>query len=61
MSAMYAKQMAGDFKHRDRIEPTLSAEVKHLIKRCLDPNPETRYSMKKVLASAWFKLQSHPS
>ncbi|QCD80517.1 CBL-interacting serine/threonine-protein kinase 6 [Vigna unguiculata] len=49
--AMYKKIYRGDFK----CPPWFSAEARRLVTRLLDPNPNTRISISKVMESSWFK------
>ncbi|KAK7329945.1 hypothetical protein VNO77_24127 [Canavalia gladiata] len=51
MVAMYKKIYRGDFK----CPPWLSLEARRLITKLLDPNPNTRISISKVMESCWFK------
>ncbi|CAJ1944813.1 unnamed protein product [Sphenostylis stenocarpa] len=49
--AMYKKIYRGDFK----CPPWFSVEARRLVTRLLDPNPNTRISICKVMESSWFK------
>jgi len=49
--AMYKKIYRGDFK----CPPWFSVEARRLVTRLLDPNPNTRISISKVVESSWFK------
>ncbi|XP_073031286.1 CBL-interacting serine/threonine-protein kinase 6-like [Primulina eburnea] len=52
--AMYRKIYRGDFK----CPPWFSPESRKLITKMLDPNPNTRISIAKILNSSWFKKKS---
>lgn len=49
--AMYRKIYRGDFK----CPPWLSSEARKLITKMLDPNPNSRISIAKIMSSSWFK------
>ncbi|XP_044471922.1 CBL-interacting serine/threonine-protein kinase 6-like [Mangifera indica] len=49
--AMYRKIYRGDFK----CPPWFSPEARRLITKLLDPNPNTRISISKIMESSWFK------
>ncbi|KAJ4958192.1 hypothetical protein NE237_025303 [Protea cynaroides] len=49
--AMYKKIHRGDFK----CPPWFSSESRRLISKLLDPNPNTRITIAKVMESTWFK------
>ena len=49
--AMYKKIYRGDFK----CPPWFSSESRRLITKLLDPNPNTRITISKVMDSSWFK------
>ncbi|KAE8714010.1 CBL-interacting protein kinase 5 [Hibiscus syriacus] len=49
--SMYRKIYGGDFK----CPPWLSPEARRLITKLLDPNPNTRITISKVMESSWFK------
>ena len=49
--AMYKKIYRGDFK----CPPWFSAEARRLITKLLDPNPNTRITISKIMESPWFK------
>lgn len=49
--AMYKKIYRGDFK----CPPWISLEARRLIAKLLDPNPNTRISISKIMESSWFK------
>ncbi|CAH9086592.1 unnamed protein product [Cuscuta epithymum] len=49
--AMYKKIYRGDFK----CPPWFSPESRKLVTKMLDPNPESRISIAKIMASPWFK------
>ncbi|XP_061375732.1 CBL-interacting serine/threonine-protein kinase 6-like [Gastrolobium bilobum] len=49
--AMYKKIYKGDFK----CPPWFSLEARRLITKLLDPNPNTRISISKIMDSSWFK------
>ncbi|XP_047330332.1 CBL-interacting serine/threonine-protein kinase 6-like [Impatiens glandulifera] len=48
---MYRKIYKGEFK----CPPWLSSESRKLISKLLDPNPETRITISKIMESSWFK------
>jgi 5'-AMP-activated protein kinase catalytic alpha subunit len=48
---MYKKIYRGDFK----CPPWFSLEAKRLITKLLDPNPNTRITISKIMDSSWFK------
>lgn len=48
---MYRKIGKGDFKFPNWFAP----EVRRLVSKMLDPNPNTRISMPKIMESSWFK------
>jgi 5'-AMP-activated protein kinase catalytic alpha subunit len=48
---MYKKIYRGDFK----CPPWFSLEAKRLITKLLDPNPNTRITISKIMDSTWFK------
>ncbi|KAK8482605.1 hypothetical protein V6N13_144993 [Hibiscus sabdariffa] len=49
--SMYKKIYRGDFK----CPPWFSPEARRLITKLLDPNPNTRITISKVMDSTWFK------
>uniref|UniRef100_A0A5B6ZW74 non-specific serine/threonine protein kinase n=2 Tax=Davidia involucrata TaxID=16924 RepID=A0A5B6ZW74_DAVIN len=49
--AMYRKIYRGDFK----CPPWFSSEARRLITKLLDPNPNTRITVEKIMDSPWFK------
>ncbi|XP_028123237.1 CBL-interacting serine/threonine-protein kinase 6-like [Camellia sinensis] len=49
--AMYRKIYRGDFK----CPPWFSPESRRLITKLLDPNPNTRINIAKIMDSSWFK------
>lgn len=49
--AMYKKIHRGDF----RCPPWFSSDVRRLITKLLDPNPNTRITVAKIVQSSWFK------
>ncbi|GAA0182946.1 hypothetical protein Leryth_010329 [Lithospermum erythrorhizon] len=49
--AMYNKIHRGDFK----CPPWFSSETRRLITKMLDPNPNSRISISKIMESVWFK------
>ncbi|XP_042482192.1 CBL-interacting serine/threonine-protein kinase 6-like [Macadamia integrifolia] len=49
--AMYRKIYRGDFK----CPPWFSSEARRLITKLLDPNPNTRITIAKVMETSWFK------
>lgn len=49
--AMYRKIYRGDFK----CPPWFSSEARRLITKLLDPNPNTRATIEKIMDSSWFK------
>lgn len=49
--AMYRKIYRGDFK----CPPWFSSEARRLITKLLDPNPNTRITISKIMDSPWFK------
>ncbi|XP_019170795.1 PREDICTED: CBL-interacting serine/threonine-protein kinase 6 [Ipomoea nil] len=49
--AMYRKIYRGDFK----CPPWLSSEARKLITKMLDPNPNSRITIAKIMSSSWFK------
>ncbi|KAF8407245.1 hypothetical protein HHK36_006372 [Tetracentron sinense] len=49
--AMYKKIYRGDFK----CPPWFSSESRRLITKLLDPNPNTRITMAKLMETSWFK------
>ncbi|KAK7265105.1 hypothetical protein RJT34_32721 [Clitoria ternatea] len=49
--AMYKKIYRGDFK----CPPWFSTEARRLIGKLLDPNPNTRIGISKIMESSWFK------
>ncbi|XP_059637771.1 CBL-interacting serine/threonine-protein kinase 6-like [Cornus florida] len=49
--SMYRKIYKGDFK----CPPWFSSESRRLITKLLDPNPNTRISIAKIMGSSWFK------
>ncbi|XP_027359648.1 CBL-interacting serine/threonine-protein kinase 6-like isoform X2 [Abrus precatorius] len=49
--AMYKKIYRGDFK----CPPWFSSEARRLITKLLDPNPNTRITISKIMDSSWFK------
>ncbi|KAH0915453.1 hypothetical protein HID58_029899 [Brassica napus] len=51
---MYRKIYRGDFK----CPGWLSSDARKLVTKLLDPNPNTRISIDKVMDSAWFKKHS---
>ncbi|MFS7968913.1 putative protein kinase CAMK-CAMKL-CHK1 family [Helianthus anomalus] len=51
ISKMYKKISKAEYKCPHSFPP----EVRRLLKRILDPNPNTRISMKKIMENSWFK------
>nr|GLL34341.1 CBL-interacting serine/threonine-protein kinase 6 [Ipomoea trifida] len=49
--AMYRKIYRGDFK----CPPWLSSDARKLITKMLDPNPNSRITIAKIMSSSWFK------
>jgi len=49
--ALYKKIYRGDFK----CPPWFSSEARRLITKLLDPNPNTRITISKIMDSSWFK------
>ncbi|KAJ4954050.1 hypothetical protein NE237_030882 [Protea cynaroides] len=49
--AMYKKIYRGDFK----CPPWFSTEARRLVTKLLDPNPDTRITIAKVMETPWFK------
>ncbi|XP_076890919.1 CBL-interacting serine/threonine-protein kinase 6-like [Bidens hawaiensis] len=49
--AMYKKIYRGDFK----CPPWFSSDARRLITKLLDPNPNSRITISKIMDSAWFK------
>ncbi|KAJ7979619.1 Non-specific serine/threonine protein kinase [Quillaja saponaria] len=49
--SMYRKIYRGDFK----CPPWLTSEARRLITKLLDPNPDTRITISKIMDSSWFK------
>ncbi|KAL5840006.1 hypothetical protein ACOSQ4_012614 [Xanthoceras sorbifolium] len=49
--AMYRKIYRGDFK----CPPWFSSEARRLVTKLLDPNPDTRITISKIMESSWFK------
>ncbi|KAH6827488.1 SOS3-interacting protein 3 [Perilla frutescens var. hirtella] len=49
--SLYRKIYRGDFK----FPAWLSSESRKIISRMLDPNPDTRISIAKIMSSSWFK------
>ncbi|KAK1395879.1 Non-specific serine/threonine protein kinase [Heracleum sosnowskyi] len=49
--AMYRKIYRGDFK----CPPWFSSDARRLITKMLDPNPNSRISISKIMQSSWFK------
>lgn len=49
--AMYRKIYRGDFK----CPPWFSSEARRLITKMLDPNPDSRISIPKIMQTSWFK------
>lgn len=49
--AMYRKIYRGDFK----CPPWFSSDARRLITKMLDPNPNSRTSISKIMQSSWFK------
>lgn len=49
--AMYRKIYRGDFK----CPPWFSSDARRLITKLLDPNPNSRISISKIMQSSWFK------
>uniref|UniRef100_A0A5B6ZZ67 non-specific serine/threonine protein kinase n=2 Tax=Davidia involucrata TaxID=16924 RepID=A0A5B6ZZ67_DAVIN len=49
--AMYRKIYRGDFK----CPPWFSSESRRLMTKLLDPNPDTRIAISKIMDSSWFK------
>lgn len=49
--AMYKKIYRGDFK----CPPWLSSDARRLITKLLDPNPNTRITISKLMETSWFK------
>ena len=53
MKVFLKKQMKSDFKHKDGVVEKLSIQVQDLCKKCLNPNPETRYTTQRMLKHGW--------
>ncbi|KAI4335562.1 hypothetical protein L6164_014198 [Bauhinia variegata] len=51
LMAMYKKIYRGDFK----CPPWFSSEARRLIIKLLDPNPNTRITISKIMESSWFR------
>ncbi|OIW21217.1 hypothetical protein TanjilG_31085 [Lupinus angustifolius] len=51
LMAMYKKIYRGDFK----CPPWFSSEARRLVTKLLDPNPNTRITISKIMDSTWFK------
>lgn len=49
--AMYRKIYRGDFK----CPPWFSSDARRLVTKLLDPNPNTRINISKIMDSSWFK------
>ncbi|XP_010275776.1 PREDICTED: CBL-interacting serine/threonine-protein kinase 6-like [Nelumbo nucifera] len=49
--AMYKKIYRGDFK----CPPWFSSEARRLVTKLLDPNPNTRITIAKIMETSWFK------
>ncbi|KAJ1410361.1 Serine/threonine-protein kinase, active site [Sesbania bispinosa] len=49
--AMYKKIYRGDFK----CPPWFSSEARRLVTKLLDPNPNTRITISKIMDSSWFR------
>ena len=49
--SMYRKIYRGDFK----CPPWFSSEARRLVTKLLDPNPNSRISISKIMESSWFK------
>ncbi|TKY73110.1 CBL-interacting serine/threonine-protein kinase 6 [Spatholobus suberectus] len=49
--ALYKKIYRGDFK----CPPWFSSEARRLVTKLLDPNPNTRITISKIMDSSWFK------
>ncbi|KAL6333274.1 hypothetical protein AAG906_028457 [Vitis piasezkii] len=56
LMALYKKIFKADFT----FPPWLSSSAKKLIKRILDPNPETRITIAEVIENEWFKKGYKP-
>ncbi|WOK95060.1 hypothetical protein Cni_G03767 [Canna indica] len=54
--AMYKKIRRGDF----RCPPWFSSDARRLITKLLDPNPNTRLTVEKLMETPWFKRSSVP-
>lgn len=54
--AMYRKIYRGDFK----CPPWFSSDARRLVTKLLDPNPNSRISISKIMQSSWFKKSSIP-
>ncbi|KAI3715010.1 hypothetical protein L6452_21973 [Arctium lappa] len=54
--AMYRKIYRGDF----RCPPWFSSDARRLITKLLDPNPDCRYTISKIMESSWFKKTTPP-
>ncbi|KAL5698912.1 CBL-interacting serine/threonine-protein kinase 6 [Ranunculus cassubicifolius] len=52
--AMYKKIYRGDFK----CPPWFSSDARRLVTKLLDPNPNTRVTIAKIMESSWFKKSS---
>ncbi|MQM10481.1 hypothetical protein Taro_043377 [Colocasia esculenta] len=55
--AMYKKIQRGDFK----CPPWFSSDARRLVTKLLDPNPNTRITVTKLMETSWFKKGSVPS
>ncbi|XP_071717564.1 CBL-interacting serine/threonine-protein kinase 6-like [Rutidosis leptorrhynchoides] len=55
--AMYRKIYRGDFQ----CPPWFSSDARRLITKLLDPNPDCRLTISKIIESSWFKKQAPKS
>ncbi|XP_022138048.1 CBL-interacting serine/threonine-protein kinase 1, partial [Momordica charantia] len=57
LALLYKKTLRGDFQ----IPKWLSAGARNLIRRTLDPNPNTRITMAGIKEDEWFKTEYNPA
>ncbi|XP_022972049.1 CBL-interacting serine/threonine-protein kinase 1-like isoform X1 [Cucurbita maxima] len=57
LALLYKKTLRGDFQ----LPKWLSAGARNLIKRTLDPNPNTRITMAGIKKDEWFKIDYNPA
>jgi serine kinase len=53
---MYENQMKRNFKFRSAVESKVSADVKDLIRKLLEPDPNTRININDVCKHFWFPV-----